>query len=180
MSALSKALFGKCTAPAESITVEGGQVPNVGRVLGSSMQQKLDELLDEDPDVCCPVSLMVFTEPVIASDGFIYEKASLLTLLRNRQVSPMTREVLKQTHRPAQQKRLQAEDFQQNRCQHLLEFAREAALGQPEMAVTALDRANEYLEKLRTSRSSGLAKEAEQLCAQLGRTLPAGLQQMER
>merc|ERR1712187_167806 len=110
------------------ISGAGSQMPMAGRVLGSSLQQRLDQLTDEDPDLCCPVSLVVFTEPVIASDGFIYEKASLLTLLRNRQVSPMTREVLKQAYRPAQQKRLQAEDFQQKRCQHLLEFAREAAL----------------------------------------------------
>merc|ERR1711971_1065909 len=122
MSGLSGVIFGKCQTPMESITIEGGQVPNVGRVLGSSMQQKLDELLDEDPDLCCPVSLMVFAEPVIASDGFIYEKSSLMTLLRNCQVSPMTREVLKQEHRPAQQKKLEAEDFRQKRAQTLLQF----------------------------------------------------------
>merc|ERR1712151_3229 len=72
---------------------------------GSSLQQKLDELIDEDPDLCCPVSLMLFAEPVIASDGFIYEKASLTTLLANRQVSPMTRETLKLEYRPAQRKK---------------------------------------------------------------------------
>merc|ERR1712187_320711 len=63
-----------------------------GRVLGSSLQQRLDQLTDEDPDLCCPVSLVVFAQPVIASDGFMYEQSSLMTLLRNRQVSPMTRE----------------------------------------------------------------------------------------
>jgi hypothetical protein len=141
--------------------------------LGSSLQQKLDELLDEDPDLCCPVSLMVFEEPMIASDGFIYEKSSLLTLLQNRQVSPMTREVLKQAYRPAQEKKQQAEDFRQKRCQVLLEFVREAMLEQREMAVTALDRVGDYLEKLRTRKSSVLAQEAAQFCAQLGRAPPA-------
>merc|ERR1719191_1082322 len=158
-----------------SVTVESAPVPNVVRVLGSSLQQKLDELLDEDPDLCCPVSLMVFEEPVIASDGFIYEKSSLLTLLKNRQVSPMTREVLKQAYRPAQEKKQQAEDFRQTRCQVLLEFVREAMLEQREMAVTALDRVGDYLEKLRTRKSSVLAQEASQFYAQLGRAPPAGL-----
>merc|ERR1739848_595490 len=75
-----------------------------GRVLGSNLQQKLDELTDEDPDLCCPITLMVFTAPVKASDGFIYEKASLLKLLANRQASPMTREPLQSNHQPAPEK----------------------------------------------------------------------------
>merc|ERR1711959_301242 len=62
-----------------------------GRVLGSNLQEKLDDLLAEDPDLCCPISLMLFTDPVVASDGFMYEKASLELLLRNNSVSPMTR-----------------------------------------------------------------------------------------
>merc|ERR1712050_135131 len=130
LSGLSSGALGECQAPkvsvSECITEEGSQMPMVGKVLGSSLQQKLDGLLDEDPDICCPVSLMVFAEPVIASDGFIYEKASLMTLLRNRQASPMTREVLKPEHRPAQQKKLEAEDFRQKRSRSQ-ELAREAA-----------------------------------------------------
>jgi hypothetical protein len=43
-----------------------------GRVLGSNLQAKLDELLIEDPDLCCPIALVLFSEPVIASDGFMY------------------------------------------------------------------------------------------------------------
>ena len=30
-----------------------------GRALGSTAQEKLDELLDEDPDFCCPVMLVL-------------------------------------------------------------------------------------------------------------------------
>merc|ERR1719191_124928 len=105
-----------------------------GRVLGSSLQEKLDELVDEDPDLCCPVSLMIFEDPVIASDGFIYEKASLTTLLANRQASPMTRERLQQEYQAAQQKRVEAHDFRKKRSVALLQFAREAASQQPEMA----------------------------------------------
>merc|ERR1711988_1471658 len=50
--------------------------PMTVRLLGNVSQQKLDKLLVEDPDHCCPVSLMVFHHPVVASDGFIYEEAS--------------------------------------------------------------------------------------------------------
>merc|ERR1719191_1166860 len=93
-----------------------------GRVLGSSLQQKLDELTDEDPDLCCPVSLMVFTEPVIASDGFVYEKASLTTLLRNKQSSPMTREVLRSSYREAGGKLVEVQQFLEKRSRELLLF----------------------------------------------------------
>merc|ERR1712050_776711 len=149
------------------ISGAGSQMPMAGRVLGSSLQQRLDQLTDEDPDLCCPVSLVVFVQPVIASDGFIYEKSSLMTLLRNRQVSPMTREVLKPEHRAAQQKKLEAEDFRQKRSRALLQFAREAAPQHPEMSATALDRASDYLKTLKADQSQELAREAAELSAQL-------------
>merc|ERR1711990_977362 len=66
------------------------QVPMAGRILGSALQKKLDKLTEEDPDLCCPVSLMVLSNPVIASDGFIYDQSSLVQLLANHHVSPMT------------------------------------------------------------------------------------------
>jgi len=151
-----------------------------GRVLGSSLQQKLDELVDEDPDLCCPVSLMIFADPVVASDGFIYEKASLTTLLANRQASPMTRETLKQEHQPAQQKRVEAHDFRKKRSGALLQFAREAAPQQPEMAIAALERVTDYIGILLPEHSRRLGGEASQLYSQLGRSAPARLLQMTR
>merc|ERR1719436_1232066 len=162
------------------ISGAGSQMPMAGRVLGSSLQQRLDQLTDEDPDLCCPVSLVVFAQPVIASDGFMYEHSSLMTLLRNRQVSPMTREVLKQEYRPAQQKKLEVEAFLQTQSQALFQFAQEAANQQPEMSVKALDRASEYLEKLRAGQAKALAAKAAQLYGQLGHPVPAGLQQIVR
>merc|ERR1712050_765773 len=149
------------------ISGAGSQMPMAGRVLGSSLQQRLDQLTDEDPDLCCPVSLVVFAQPVIASDGFMYEQSSLMTLLRNRQVSPMTREVLKQEYRPARQKKLEVETFLQKQSQALLQFAQEAAPQQPEMSVKAFDRASEYLEKLSAGQAKALAAKAAQLCGQL-------------
>merc|ERR1712187_232957 len=151
-----------------------------GRVLGSSLQQKLDELVDEDPDLCCPVSLMIFADPVVASDGFIYEKASLTTLLANRQASPMTRETLKQEFLPAQQKRVEAHDFRKKQSVALLQFAREAAPQQPEMAITALERVSDYIEVLNPQHSCNIARETSQLYSQLGRSAPARVLQMAR
>merc|ERR1711977_413966 len=75
-------------------TVIAGATGAQVRVLGSNLQEKLDELLSEDPDLCCPVSLMLLSDPVVASDGFMYEKASLEGILKSNAISPMTRERL--------------------------------------------------------------------------------------
>merc|ERR1719159_2065278 len=90
-----------------------------GRVLGNELQEKLDKLLEEDPELCCPVSLVLFVEPVIASDGFLYEKSSLQGLLKNRMVSPMTREELKADFLPARQRRSAAMEFRQTCSEEL-------------------------------------------------------------
>merc|ERR1711904_167454 len=39
-------------------TVIAGAAGAQVRVLGSNWQEKLDELLEEDPDLCCPISLI--------------------------------------------------------------------------------------------------------------------------
>merc|ERR1740138_123693 len=83
----------------------GASVVIGGRVLNNGLQDRLDKLINEDPDLCCPVSLLLFQEPVIASDGFMYEQASLEGLLRARMASPMTREKLKKEFLPARQRR---------------------------------------------------------------------------
>jgi len=145
-----------------------------GRVLGSSLQQQLDELTEEDPDLCCPVSLMVFTEPVIASDGFIYEKVSLTTLLHNRQSSPMTREVLRSSYRQADAKMVEVQQFLEKRSRELLLFARSAAPSNQDLAVAALDRLSDYLDKLRSTSAPQLAKEAAQLYTSMQRRAPEG------
>merc|ERR1719229_1730045 len=109
-----------------------------GRVLGNEAQARLDRLLEEDPEFCCPVSLVLFVEPVVASDGFMYEKASLQGLLRNRIASPMTREELKADFLPARQRRSATMEFRQTRSEELLAFADEATKVQPAMAIEAL------------------------------------------
>merc|ERR1712176_578659 len=94
-----------------------------GKVLGNKYQEQLDELLQEDPELCCPVSLVLFLNPVIASDGFMYEKASLEGLLRASMASPMTRERLKKDYLPAKQRKSAALEFRENRTKELLRFA---------------------------------------------------------
>merc|ERR1712232_632092 len=127
------------------VATEAKQAPMAGRILDSSLQQSLDVLLEEDPDLCCPVSLMIFVEPVRASDGFIYEKSMLIQLLQNRQRSPMTREVLKSEYQAASEKMEEVLEFRSERSAALLKFASQAATQQPQLAATARERAADYL-----------------------------------
>jgi hypothetical protein len=159
-----------------SITAMLAQAPiSQGRVLGNNMQKTLDELLEEEPDFCCPVSLMLFVDPVIASDGFMYEKASIQGLLQNRMVSPMTREPLKKEFLPAKQRKSAALEFRQTRSKELLKFAEEAAAGQPQMAGAALQRVSDYLEVLRPSQVPELAKQTAALWRKIGQPVPTVL-----
>merc|ERR1712194_282044 len=151
-----------------------------GRILGNTLQQKLDKLTEEDPDLCCPVSLMVFTNPVLASDGFIYDQSSLTQLLANRQVSPMTREGLKREYRAAQQKLDEVTVFRKQRSQDLLDFAKEAASEQQLLAISALERVQEYIEVLDVVAAQSLAAKALGLYEQLGHSVPPALHRIVR
>merc|ERR1712113_233227 len=122
-----------------------------GKLLGNKYQEQLDELLQEDPELCCPVSLVLFVDPVIASDGFMYEKASLEGLLRANMASPMTRERLKKEHLPAKQRRSAAIEFRERRAKELSQYAAQVASEMPHLATTALERNAEYLEVVQSS-----------------------------
>mmetsp|Transcript_28210 Transcript_28210/g.58661 ORF Transcript_28210/g.58661 Transcript_28210/m.58661 type:complete len:936 (+) Transcript_28210:88-2895(+) len=143
-----------------------------GRALNSRWQERLDTLTSEDPELCCPVSLVLFTDPVIASDGFMYEKASLEGLLRARMTSPMTREPLKKEFIPARQRKSDTIRFRESRIKELLKFAAEALAPQPRMAAVALERASEYLEVLGPDKVPTLAREAARLLQQAGLPVP--------
>jgi len=129
------------------------QVTLGGRLLGNNLQARLDELCDEDSEMCCPVTLMLFKEPVIASDGFMYEADSVKALIRNHQASPITREPLRKEYYPAKQKKSEVNAFRERRSQDLLDFARGSmdergrALGliKAADATCALDRADEAM-----------------------------------
>merc|ERR1712228_1029570 len=139
-----------------------------GKVLGNKHQEQLDELLQEDPELCCPVSLTLFVNPVIASDGFMYEKASLDGLLRANMASPMTRERLKKEYLPARQRKSAAIEFRQQRCNMLLKFASDVAADEPHLSLTALERLNDYLEVLTSRQYPTLAKEAASVWRKIG------------
>merc|ERR1712232_538449 len=161
--------------PLAEVATSTTKVTMAGRILGSALQQKLDKLTEEDPDLCCPVSLMVFSNPVLASDGFIYDQSSLTQLLSNRQVSPMTREVLKQEYRAAQQKLDEVTVFRIQRSQDLLDFATEAAAEQQPLAIAALERMQEYVEVLHVAAAQSLSARAMCLYEQLGHPVPEAL-----
>jgi hypothetical protein len=152
--------------------VSGG-APMNGRILGNALQQRLDRLTEEDPDLCCPVSLMVFSSPVIASDGFIYDEGSLKELLRLRQASPMTRETLKPSYRRAAGKIAEVTHFRKQRSQELLDFAAVAVNAQQQqLAITALDRTCDYIQSLDTQSAQSLYRRAFDLYSKLGHTAP--------
>jgi len=118
---------------------------------------------------------MVFGAPVRASDGFIYDKAMLDQLLKNKQRSPMTREVLKPEYCQASEKAAEVLRFRHQRSEDLISFALQAAGQQPQMATTALERAVDYLAVIRTEEARHLSKKAAAVYAQLGRRIPDGL-----
>merc|ERR1712193_546446 len=109
---------------AVSTVIAGATGPQV-RVLGSNLQEKLDELLEEDPDLCCPISLMLLSDPVLASDGFIYEKASLEQILKTNATSPFTRQKLTRKFRPAKERMKLALEFRETRSKELLTTLRD-------------------------------------------------------
>merc|ERR1712176_748848 len=63
-----------------------------GRVLGSASQMRLDDLLLEPAELCCPITLCLFDDPVIASDGCSYERDLVTRIARTGRVSPATHE----------------------------------------------------------------------------------------
>merc|ERR1712070_1192821 len=150
-----------------------------GRVLGSALQAELDKLLLEEPDLCCPITMTLCVDPVIASDGFMYDKESLLQLLkqpsRHGLVSPMTREQLTRNYLPARQRKSEALEFRLKRSQELLAFAAKAASEKPRLASDAIERVEEYLPALGASEAASLKQGAEELRRKLNAAAPGSL-----
>merc|ERR550514_1374498 len=74
-----------------------------GKVVGDPMQLRLDALLEEGEELCCPVTLTLLLDPVKAPDGFVYERSAAEALCDGGKgfVSPMTREQLPAAFAPA-------------------------------------------------------------------------------
>lgn len=147
----------------------------VGRVLGSALQDQLDDLIMEEDDLVCPISLTLFMQPVTASDGFVYEKSSLEALSRGGGISPVSQEPLGTKLEPAAEKREAALEFRRGRSTELVNFAREALTPEPYMSVTALDRLGEYVRVLKPETVPDIAQEAAELWQALGEPVPPEL-----
>jgi len=107
-------------------------------------------------------------DPVIASDGCIYERAAVQELLRIQGLSPMTHRPLSAELLLAKEQRSRAQAFRRERAQELLRFAARAhKQGEHPMALAALDRAGEYGAVLGDS-APEVVKEHRRLCSELG------------
>merc|ERR1719389_615550 len=117
---------------------------------------------------------MLLSNPVVASDGFMYEKASLEQLLMTpNAISPMTREGLKKQFFPAQERKKRALEFRETQSKKLLAFADEAMLaGQQQMAVEAAERVVEYINALPAGSCVSSVTKLQETYLRLGRPAP--------
>merc|ERR1719428_634940 len=160
------------TVDAVSTVIAGATGPQV-RVLGSNLQEKLHELLEEDPDLCCPISLMLLSDPVLASDGFVYEKASLEQILKTNATSPFTRQKLTRKFLPAKERMKMALEFRETRSKELLAFASESIeAGHQHMASEAAERVLDYIMGLAPGSCATIESKLRETYARLGRTVP--------
>lgn len=127
----------------------GGEGNTGGKAMGNPMQERLDLLLEEDTNLCCPVTLVLFVDPVLPGDGFAYEKGAAEELADGGKfVSPMTREEIPLNLAPAHDVREKAKMFRIERCDALVAFITEAAPINAHMAMEAVERVAEYLAAL--------------------------------
>jgi hypothetical protein len=52
----------------------------------------IDDLPINDDDIKCPLTLCLIKDPVLMSDGFIYERYAMIEHLKHSDISPLTRE----------------------------------------------------------------------------------------
>lgn len=130
----------------------------------------------EDPSLICPITMMLILDPVIASDGCIYEKAAITELKNIMGVSPMTHAPLKSQFLPAPEHQVKVRAFMEERGRKLLKFATTAfnKHGDRPMALTALDRTKDYIAALTPQAVPDLAMDFANLCEKLGRSAELG------
>lgn len=155
-------------APAGARASSGAQA---FRVLGNSMQEELDQILIEDPNLICPITMLLMLDPVIASDGCVYERVAIAELQRIGGVSPVTRAPLSGKLLDAPDHQANVHAFMRERSRELLRFADKAFHKGRErtMAMTALDRVRDYVSALTAHAAPDLAADFADLCRQLDR-----------
>jgi Mg-chelatase subunit ChlD/truncated hemoglobin YjbI len=145
----------------------------VGRVLGDPLQQQLDDLLVEDVDLVCPITLTLFHDPVMASDGCVYERVAVEELARVQGRSPVTLMALTGQVFPALEHKSRSAAFMKGRCEDLISFiARAQKQGQTLMALTAADRLKDYVVALTPQSEPELARQCRNFCQALGGAMP--------
>ena len=68
--------------------------PQAGRILGNPLQLELDDLLHEESDLLCPITLTLFDDPVMAPSGHSYSRAAIVKYINMYHRCPMTRMAL--------------------------------------------------------------------------------------
>lgn len=135
------------------------------KLVGDPMQARLDDLLEEEASLCCPVTLVLLVEPVTAKDGHVYEKSAAEALVENGNfVSPMTREALPAELPPNAALRDRALTFRRERSGAMLTFAEETAGSHPELAMGVVDRLSEYLAAMPAEAVAMLAPQTGRAC----------------
>lgn len=80
-----------CTNSIPEYIVQKSSLLN--RLKSLNNDKDIDNILNVD-DITCPITSFVISEPVVASDGHIYEKMAIDNWLVHRKTSPLTRELL--------------------------------------------------------------------------------------
>ena len=146
-----------------------GEHKVAGRVLSSEQQRALDELLLEPAELCCPITLMLLSDPVIASDGVVYERAAIRAIVQQGKLSPTTLEPLEPALVPAPRPHESVLKFVAERAAALVRFANELrgkrssgedGDGSRAMVMTALDRAQAYVSLLLADKKTDFAAAA--------------------
>jgi len=88
-AALTRWLETRCASPMTGAPMGSRLVPN------HHLRMAIDEYTSRawvhpHPSMLCPIRLEVFGDPVLAEDGFSYERAAVTRWLRMRCTSPMT------------------------------------------------------------------------------------------
>eukprot|EP00434_Breviolum_minutum_P034238 symbB.v1.2.030294.t1/scaffold3398.1/size57691/8 len=53
-------------------------------------KEMVKRLMTDPPELCCPVSKELMEDPVVAGDGFTYERSYIEGCLKSKKLSPMT------------------------------------------------------------------------------------------
>lgn len=146
-----------------------------GRLLGNPLQEKLDDLLTEDPDLCCPISLTLLVDPVVASDGFVYERSSFNSWCLSGRISPMSQEPLSGDFNHSAEHKDKAIEFRRARSHELLSFAERFRDVEPQLVASGLNRIGEYVQVLRPEKVPELATKAAKVWEDMGHAPPPEL-----